>query len=380
MLKKQHLTSGSRGKEVLEVTQDIIGLHATEPLSPYLSLFARMRAFARKELEECWEVRKRLGKVRFVRKTVYLLPKESLPAAFAAIRGMLIPRMEVYLRHLRISPEEYERLCRKILSLFTGGGLTTQEVKARLKGVAHISPLLNLMCDQGLLIRGLQRSGWQSNLHTYFDLHDYFPGLGLDEISEEAARRFIVRSYLRAFGPVTLEDISWWTGFRKGEVKEILKQRQSEICEVEVAGLPGRYWMFEAERRQVVSEADDVRDEVSLLPLLDPYLMGYKNRERFLRLEHAPYVYDRTGNATATILVGGKVKGIWDYKVGKGRFLKLHWLDKPDRKTRDRALAIATALGVFLFNRTVDVKVCPAMTPLAQRTMGGFLSPLKDVE
>ena len=90
VLKKQHLTVKSKGANILEVVNDIIGLHATDPLSPYLSLYARMKNFNRQELDECWEGKKLLGKVRFVRKTVYVLPKETIPAAFAAIRSMLV--------------------------------------------------------------------------------------------------------------------------------------------------------------------------------------------------------------------------------------------------------------------------------------------------
>jgi hypothetical protein len=380
VLKKQHLTTDSEGEDILEVVKDIIGLHATEPLSPYLSLFARMCDFKRSELEDRWEGKKLLGKVRFVRKTLYLLPKESLPAAFAATQSMLIPRMEGYLQHLGLSPEDYKRHSQKILALFPEEGLTTKDVKARLQGIQHISPLLNLMCDQGLLIRGLPRSGWRSNLHTYYTMQDYFPDLELDRIAEEEARRLIVSRYLEVFGPVTLEDISWWTGFRKGEIKGLLRQREQDVCEIEVDDLQGKYWMLAADRLRMESERASGAAEVSLLPLLDPYLMGYKDRERFLRLDHFPYVYDRTGNATSVILVAGKVQGIWDYKAGKDRFLKLFWLDKPSRRIQDIIMAKAASAGKFLYDSTVDVKVCSSMTPLAKRAMGGFLAPLKDDE
>ncbi len=377
-LKKQHLTAKSKGKNILEVVDDMIGLHATDPLSPYLSLYARLKHFNRQDLDEFWEGKKLLGKVRFVRKTVYVLPKENIPAAFAAIRSMLIPRADVYLTHLGLTHDEYLRLCQRILPLFKGRGLTAKEVKAELESVEHISPLLNLMCDQGSLIRGLQRAGWLSNLHTYYAMKDYFPDLDLDKITEEEARRYIVQQYLETFGPVTLEDVSWWTSFRKGEVKKILQQREKELCEVEISGLKGNYWMLKAERAHMESYREDIGEEVSLLPLLDPYLMGYKDRSRYLQPEYFPYIYDRGGNATSTILVNGEVKGVWDYKSGKGRSLKMHWFQEPGERILDITRNKAMELGEFIFGGDLEICCCRLMTPLSQRTLGGFMSPLKD--
>jgi len=380
VLKKQHLTCDSKAENVLQVVNDIVGLHATDPLSPYLSLYVRMGRFRREELDECREEKKCLGKVRFVRKTVYILPKENLPSAFSAIRSLLIPRAEVYLEHLGLTQQEYRRLCQRILLLFKGRGLTTKDVKAELDAVKNISPLLNLMCDQGLLIRGLQRSGWLSNLHTYYAMTDYFPDLDLKSVSEEKARRFIVRRYLEAFGPVTLNDIAWWTSFRKGEIKKFLQMWGNELCQVGISGLEGEYWMFHAERTRMDSERKGLTEEVSLLPLLDPYLMGYKVRTRFLGPEYFSFVYDRTGNATSTILVNGEVKGIWDYKAGKGTSLPIYWLEEPDKKIRDIVQEKAEELGEFICGGPVEAKLCRTMKPLTQRTMGGFLSPLKDCE
>ncbi len=378
VLNKQHLTEKSKGESILEVVDDIIGLHATDPLSPYLALYARMKDFKRQKLDEAWDGKKLLGKVRFVRKTVYVLPKKTIPAAFAAMRSMLLPRAEVYLAHLGLTQEEYRRHCRQILPLFKGRGLTAKEVKAELESVKHISPLLNLMCDQGLLIRGLQRSGWLSNLHVYHAMKDYFPDLDLDNIEEAAARRFIVQRYLKAFGPVTVDDISWWTSFRKGEVKQILQQSEDEVCEAEIHKQKRAFWMLKADRARMESYEEDIVEEVSLLPLLDPYLMGYKDRSRYLQPEYLPYVYDRGGNATSTILVNGQVKGVWDYKSGKGKSLRIHWFEKPEGRIQEIAGNKAKEMGAFIFGSPMEIHFCRSMTPLSQRTLGGFMSPLKD--
>ena len=43
--------------------------------------------------------------------------------------------------------------------------------------------------------------------------------------------------------------------------------------------------------------------------------MGYKNRERFINPDIYEFVFDRSGNATTTILLNGVVIGIWDFET-----------------------------------------------------------------
>ena len=50
---------------------------------------------------------------------------------------------------------------------------------------------------------------------------------------------------------------------------------------------------------------------VWFLPGLDPYIMGYRDRRRFLAPEHRAKVFDRAGNATATVWAEGRVVGAW---------------------------------------------------------------------
>jgi len=50
---------------------------------------------------------------------------------------------------------------------------------------------------------------------------------------------------------------------------------------------------------------------VFFLPGLDPYIMGYRDRGRFLAAGHRAKVFDRAGNAMPTVWVNGRVVGAW---------------------------------------------------------------------
>jgi hypothetical protein len=83
-LRKQHLADDSHVDDVVQIARDVCGLHATGALTPYLSLFARHTNFTRDQLEEELYEKRALGKIRFVRTTVHVLPKDMIAVAFAA--------------------------------------------------------------------------------------------------------------------------------------------------------------------------------------------------------------------------------------------------------------------------------------------------------
>ncbi len=142
MLHKQRLHPRSSQDGILPVVDDIVALHATDSLSPYLSLLARLPGFEKQSLDGLLEKEKRLGKVRFVRKTVHVLTLPMLPVAFAAVKSLLIPRAEVWLAYLGLSSREYAHMSRRIAGLLAGGGMTAKEVKAELGGEAPVSAVL----------------------------------------------------------------------------------------------------------------------------------------------------------------------------------------------------------------------------------------------
>ena len=229
VLHKQHLTDDSKSNNIAQVVKDLSGLHATIPITPYLSLLARTRNFQKELLEEELYMKRALGKIRCMRKTVHIVPKEMIPVAFSATRKSVELASEKYSRYLGVTQEEYERTARQILKVLKGKVMDTSEIKQSLKTERNISPIVNLMCDQGLLIRGEPAKSWKSNIHSYHLFEDYFPSLDLNAIDEATAKELLLRNYISSFGPVTEDDVVWWLGFLKGEVEEILKNLEDQI-------------------------------------------------------------------------------------------------------------------------------------------------------
>jgi hypothetical protein len=169
----------------------------------------------------------------------------------------------------------------------------------------------NIMGAQGLLIRARPRGTWRSNLYEYAALSDWLPDIDLASVTPRDARVWLVRRYLAAFGPATFDDVQWWTGFSKGETQEALGALKSTLAEIAIEDLADEYIMLATDAQRLRSFTPPETPYVFFLPSLDPYIMGYRDRRRFLAAEHHAQVFDRAGNAVATVWVDGQVVGAW---------------------------------------------------------------------
>jgi hypothetical protein len=377
-LHRQHLTDESRTEDILRIVRDIYGLHATNPTAPYVSLFARAKDFTRDKLDEELYVKRTLGKIRCVRTTVHVLPRETIPIAFAATKSIVEPNSENFLRYTGgVTERQYKDASREILRILKDKGMSTLQIKKELGSKLNISIIVNLMCDQGLLMRGRSDKGWKSNTHTYYLFSDYFPGMDLNAVDPAQARETTVRQYLAAYGPATVKDISWWSGFTMTEVWRILQTLAHETAEVETPELRGSYVMLSSNKAAMEHFEPSGQPAVNLLPPLDPYLMGYKERERYLDPKQYDLVFDRSGNSTSTILVDGRVAGVWDFTEKPTPTVKLILFHELEKTTLSVVQSRARAIGRFIADKAVAVEMCDRMVPLTQRNAGGFMSPLR---
>ena len=376
VLKKQYLSKSPKYVRFVDIINNLYGLHATVPTTPYLSLFSRLNNFTKQDLDNELYIKRNLGKIRFVRKTVYVLSKNELSTAFNATKEMIgsisMPHLFEY---LEVSENEYRIFSKKIMEILKENAMTTKEIKKEIDNSINISGIVNLMCDQGLLIRGKPKSGWKSNIHTYRLFNDFYPDVNLNSIDETKAQKKVVRKYIQTFEPVTENDISWWTGFKKGVVREILDDFNKEITQIDIDGLQKKYLMFEQNMKKLDNIQELKEPMINLLPKLDNYIMGYKDRQRYLDDTFYEYIFDRSGNATNIIMMNGKIIGVWDFIEP---VVKLFLFEQVKPIILEIILSKAKKIGNFIFEKPVKVQVVDHMVSLLKRTAGGFLSPLKN--
>ena len=379
LLHKQHLASDSQTGDVVGIATDLLGLHATSPTTPYLSLLARSPGFTRDQLERELYENRSLVKIKCFRRTIFILPPGLVPMAFSATKNLSSLTPSQYDRHLSVSPAQYEEICTQIGQVLRGRALTASELKDELSFEESLTRIINYMCDQGFLVRGRPKSSWKSNQHYYHLFADLHPRVQLDAIPEGEATRQLIARYIQSYGPVTVTDISWWSGLGKTLIRSHLSDLDSELVHTGIAGLEGDYLMHKEDLSSLQDYKAPAEPSIRLLPLLDPYVMGYKDRERYLTPEHYHHVIDRSGNATPTILLDGEVIGVWDASNDKDRLVKIYLFD-PDLHSNllETIEPEALRMGRFLQNQEVSVRLCQSMALLTDRTAGGFMSPLRD--
>ena len=378
VLGKQHLTDRSKIDNPVAIAEDIAGLHATISTTPYLSLFARSRQFEKSDLDEELYERRTLGRIRCVRKTIYIHSRELISMVYAATASVAERASSRYLESRGVSTAAYEETSGAILELLEGNGMTAASIRRHLQTGLDMSAILYLMCDRGLLVRWRPEKGWRDRTNKYRLFREVFPQIDMRRTDEAEATALLVGRYLRAFGPVTVTDIAWWTGLGKTRARKALDSLRDAILPVGISGVEGDFAMLrlDEDRMSEMKLSDELA--ISLLPALDPYLMGYKERARYIDQENYSMVFDRSGNATSTILIGGKVAGVWDFEEGETPVVKLLLFGEVDPDMMERIRAEAYSVGQFISDQEVDLKLCRSMKPLTRRTAGGMMSPLKD--
>ncbi|MFC2029933.1 winged helix DNA-binding domain-containing protein [Chloroflexota bacterium] len=334
---RQHLLPRSQPTQLVQVTRDIAALHATGAAGPYLSLWARVAGFQRRALEEALYNRRELVRLLCMRTTLHLVASDEMPffhQAYLAQRGPIELRdtrrllVQAGLVTEREAGALLEGLQRQVLDFLTEKGPSTvrqinsavPELQARVRydedksygGEFSVgSRLVPSMCALGLLVRARARGTWRSNLYEYATFAEWLPNLDLESVTPMEARTWLVRRYLSAFGPATIDDVQWWTGFSRGRTEEALTNLNSELAEVAIEGLGNEHLMLVDVGQTLRAWPAEGGPSAFFLPSLDPYIMGYKDRRRFLAVEHHDKVFDRAGNAMPTVWVDGSVVGAW---------------------------------------------------------------------
>ncbi len=175
--------------------------------------------------------------------------------------------------------------------------------------VAASTKTLFLLGVEGRLVRTRPRGTWTSSLYRWATPEAWLgrPLLGLDQVEAE---RELIHRWLRSYGPGTIADLRWWTGWTLTRVNRAL----AGLATVEVGLDGGGTGIVLADD---VEPVQPVEPWVALLPSLDPAAMGWTERAWYLGPHRAP-LFDRSGNIGPTVWVDGRIVGAWSQRPDGG--------------------------------------------------------------
>jgi len=171
---------------------------------------------------------------------------------------------------------------------------------------------MSALCAMGLVVFGPPRGG-----STTFVRRDQWLGNppALDPIE---SRCELLRRYLRAFGPATMQDFAYWLGVANREIADVCVAVTPELAMVLVGGKP-RWVLAEDIEPLVVSEKTTM--PVRLLPAFDPLMLAHRDKSDHLDMRFHKRVYGAAAWVYPVVLVEGVARATWSYKRTSTRLI-----------------------------------------------------------
>jgi len=364
------------------VSGDLVGVHATDPASVYLGLRARVRELTRDLVGAALYADRSLLKVLGMRRTMFVVPVDLAGVIQAAVTADLgvgeRKRLLGMLEGAGITKEPSRWLAKveveTLAVLDELGEATAADLTKRVAGlreqitfgegktwqgrVGVSTRLLFLLATEGRIIRGRPKGSWISSLYRWAPMDRWVDG-GLEPWPPERARAELVRRWLGAFGPGTVRDLQWWTGWTVARTKAALDAAGAVEVSLADEAHNGRDTGFALPDDLDTTPA--TRSWVAFLPALDTTTMGWADRGFYLGA-HASALFDRNGNAGPTIWLDGRIVGGWAQRSAGEVVVKVldDVGDEAQRLVRAEAGAVTAWLG--------SERVTPRFrTPLEQR-------------
>jgi len=324
----------------------MVALHSSDPVTVHLSAFARVAGFTPADLEGALYERKSLVRMLGMRRTLFVVPLDVAAIMDEACTKALVPAQR---RRLIGMIEEQGIAKDGARWLDRARGRTLEALRARGEAAAAeltgdvpalrekltvgegttwagqvglSTRVLFLLAAEGKIVRTRPRGSWVSGQYRWAELETWL-GAPLRSVPHAEASAELLRRWLRAFGPGTLTDIRWWTGWTAAQARGALAEVDAEG--VDLGGPPGFV---------LPDDTDPVERPdpwARLLPGLDPTTMGWKERDWYLG-DHTAELFDRNGNAGPTVWANGRVIGGWAQSADGRVVVKL--LERVDRRTR----------------------------------------------
>ena len=325
LLRRHHLAPADRAQDVLTAAADLVGLHATDPVTVYLSATARVEGAKVADVERALYEERTVLRMLGMRRTLFVVPVDLAPVVHAACTRAIAVNERRRLVQLvqqggvaddaaRWVEEANEATMRALAA--RGEALASElsadvpALRARVRlaeGKSYASDsnlttfVLSRLAAEGRIVRGRPRGTWISSQHRWAPTESWFPG-GLPELPTEGARVELMRRWLAAYGPATVADIRWWTGWTLRDTRAAVAGVAT--AEVDLDGATGIVLAGDLEPTAPVEPG------ALLLPALDSSVMGWAERDWYVGA-HREVLFDRNGNAGPTVWWDGRVVGGW---------------------------------------------------------------------
>ncbi|MGX7673243.1 winged helix DNA-binding domain-containing protein [Plantactinospora sp. DSM 117369] len=330
--RRHRLAADARADDPVEVARDLVALHASDPPTVYLALFARLAGadIDARTVDRVLYDDRTLIRMLAMRRTMFVTPVESVPvlheAAARTVAGRERRKLLGFLAEAGVADDverwlaEVEAVALRAIEArgeVTSAELAEEDERLRqplvlARGKSYegrqrvVARLLLLLAAEGRIVRGRPRSTWRYSPYRW-SLAQRWYRVAPEPWTAEEAEVELARRWLAGYGPAPAEDLRWWAGWTVGQTRRALAGVKP--VEVELDGGTGLLLPDDLE------PVSPVEPWAALLPGLDPTPMGWSRREWFLG-GHGSRLFDRSGNIGPTVWWDGRIVGGWAQRKG----------------------------------------------------------------
>ena len=179
---------------------------------------------------------------------------------------------------------------------------------------------------------------------TYVRTEDWLPKQ--KSIDPESAQQFLLRAYLRAYGPATARDFAFWSGISMKEVAAAWKSVEDEFAEVELEDR--KAFILREDLRELRTSSLE-KPNLRLLANFDVFLLAHAEKSHMVHDRHYKLIYRNQGWISPVILLDGKVIGTWSQKVtGKKLAIALKPFDRLPKSLHPQIEAETERIAKFV--------------------------------
>lgn len=294
-----------------DAIEHLVGLQAQAPFPPYTGLWTRLADFRPEALANAL-LERRVVRIVLMRGTVHLVTAADACFLRPLVQVIMDRDLRTNTLHARnLDGADVAKIAATARDLLAERALTAKELGTvlaeRWPEIAAAS-LAHVARGQLPLVQVPPRAVWGRAGQTAYRTTEHWLGRALDA-SPDPAR--LVRRYLGAFGPATVNDIQAWSGLtRLREVVEPLRptlrvfadERGRELFDLPDAPRPPA----------------DLPVPVRFLPEFDNVLLSHADRTRMMSEDLRKRLFGvRNGVFPGTFLVDGFLRGGW--RITRGR-------------------------------------------------------------
>ena len=315
---KQSLRVQSPAGSHRRILKAQLGLHSTDYLTPYFSLWARVRGFDPKVLYDDLNRTKSAVRVRAFRGTVFVVHRENLVLILGGLRNYHDQVRTTIERMARRSGQDLGVYEKRVVGLLRGKKrLSSAALNRALRSSAPsgVAPFFLRYLEFGRILVRVGQEHAEDRTMPYGLLREWFPETALSELGPDGLRDDLALAYFRAFGPACLDDLCWWMPLSKTEGRATVQRLAERLASFE---FEGREYFVVAEEWDKLRKfkPDGNPPVVRFLPYEDHFPKAYARRDWYLPPEAARQLVGvRTielGQIRPSIWLDGEVIGRWE--------------------------------------------------------------------